>query len=64
MTFVRDRAILGSSDLEPDESPNTTWQCPLCGKFTSDRTADDHTECFQAMHDEEMTDLRAHVEGW
>ena len=60
---VRDRAILGSSDLEPDE--NTTWQCPECGKFTSDRTAEaQHGACFEAAEDAEIMDLRAHVEGW
>ena len=61
---VRDRAILGSSDLEPDYK-NTTWQCPECGKFTSDRTAEaDHGECFEAGEIAEIMDLRKWVEGW
>ena len=58
--------MIEDDPIAPDEyyPENPTWQCPLCGKFTSDRTADDHDECFQTMHDDEMTDLRAHVEGW
>ena len=61
MTVTDDYSEVESGEYYPD---NPTWQCPFCGKFTSDRTADDHKECFQAMHDDEMADLRAHVEGW
>ena len=60
---LRDIAILGGSDLEPDYATNTTWQCPECGKFTSDRTAEaQHSECFEAAEINEITDLRAWVE--
>ncbi len=61
MTLTDDDFEIESGEYS---SANPTWQCPLCGKFTSDRTADDHKECFQAMHDQEINDLRAHVEGW
>lgn len=47
------------------EHPNTTWQCPECGKFTSDRTAEtQHGECFKAAEIYEIMELRAWVDGW
>ena len=54
---IRDRAILGSSDLEPDELLNPVCNCPLCGRFTSARLGP-HPECEQIIDEQEQDEMR------
>ena len=55
---------LPSDQIEPNyEVQNPMWNCPVCGRFQSERSPA-HEECGKEMYEDWVQSERAWAEGW